>query len=347
MIVPIGKYYLYRHIRLDTNEVFYVGIGTAYRNYGIGFKKRYNRAYRVDGRSEFWCKIVSKTAYNIEILFESDDRDFVEQKEKEFISLYGRRDTRAGTLVNLTDGGDGASGFTEGDRKGRTIKMEQSGKMAEVRDRARKMGLSLRGRKNSGTCKVCFIYDSETGSFIRKYESATDCAKDLKIHKAQASKFCKGNFVYKKWIFSYRNLGDKINPNDFNRIEGIGNKVLQMCPDGIIVHNVFNTAPDAARFLSVDHTAIYNSIHEGYLCKGFKFASYDSITGDIEINFKEKKTQGKPVQKLDSITRRVIEEYPQVIDAAKANSIPPINLYQAIRENRKSGGFYWILKLAS
>lgn len=28
MIVSNGKYYLYRHIRLDTNEVFYVGIGT-------------------------------------------------------------------------------------------------------------------------------------------------------------------------------------------------------------------------------------------------------------------------------------------------------------------------------
>ena len=28
MIVENGKYYLYRHIRLDKNEPFYIGIGT-------------------------------------------------------------------------------------------------------------------------------------------------------------------------------------------------------------------------------------------------------------------------------------------------------------------------------
>lgn len=28
MIVDEGKYYLYRHIRLDKNEPFYIGIGT-------------------------------------------------------------------------------------------------------------------------------------------------------------------------------------------------------------------------------------------------------------------------------------------------------------------------------
>lgn len=28
MIVDNGKYYLYRHIRLDKNEPFYIGIGS-------------------------------------------------------------------------------------------------------------------------------------------------------------------------------------------------------------------------------------------------------------------------------------------------------------------------------
>jgi hypothetical protein len=30
MIKDNGKYFIYRHIRLDTNEVFYIGVGTKY-----------------------------------------------------------------------------------------------------------------------------------------------------------------------------------------------------------------------------------------------------------------------------------------------------------------------------
>lgn len=43
--------YVYKHIRLDTNEVFYVGIGS-----GITYK----RAYKVNGRTQFWQNITKK-----------------------------------------------------------------------------------------------------------------------------------------------------------------------------------------------------------------------------------------------------------------------------------------------
>ena len=48
---------VYRHRRLDTNEIFYVGIG-----------KKEARAYIKKGRNNLWNKIVQKTNYNIEIL---------------------------------------------------------------------------------------------------------------------------------------------------------------------------------------------------------------------------------------------------------------------------------------
>lgn len=98
-----NKHYLYKHIRLDKNEVFYVGIGTIQKN------SSYKRAFSVFGRSSYWKRITSKTDYKVEIILESNNFEFIKQKEIEFIKLYGRKDLGLGTLCNLTDGGEGAT----------------------------------------------------------------------------------------------------------------------------------------------------------------------------------------------------------------------------------------------
>lgn len=105
MIEDEGKYYLYRHIRLDKNEVFYIGIGTKSKNIPVSFKTEFRRAFAKTGRSSFWKGITSKTDFRVEILFQSNDRKFIENQEIEFIKLYGRRTQKLGTLVNLTKGG--------------------------------------------------------------------------------------------------------------------------------------------------------------------------------------------------------------------------------------------------
>jgi len=103
MIEDQGKYYLYRHIRLDTNHPFYIGIGTKRKSNKLS---TYERAYTKRGHNTFWDKVVQKSNYRVEILLESDDYEFIKQKEIEFIALYGRRNLNLGTLVNLTDGGE-------------------------------------------------------------------------------------------------------------------------------------------------------------------------------------------------------------------------------------------------
>ena len=50
--------YVYRHIRLDKNEPFYIGIGAHLK-----------RAYEKTKRNKFWYNVVAKTEYNVEILF--------------------------------------------------------------------------------------------------------------------------------------------------------------------------------------------------------------------------------------------------------------------------------------
>jgi hypothetical protein len=91
---------VYRHIRLDTNEVFYVGIG-----------KEEKRAYNKNRRSNFWKSIISKTDYNVEILFNDLTWDEACEIERYLIKFYGRRDLNTGSLINLTDGGDGVNGY--------------------------------------------------------------------------------------------------------------------------------------------------------------------------------------------------------------------------------------------
>jgi len=105
-------HYLYRHIRLDTGEPFYIGIGTVEKRYvnSTSINSYYSRAYNKTDRSAWWKRTISKTDYEVEILLESDDYEFIKQKEIEFITLHGRRDLGKGTLVNLTNGGDGVKG---------------------------------------------------------------------------------------------------------------------------------------------------------------------------------------------------------------------------------------------
>lgn len=105
MIVDNGKYYLYRHIRLDKNEPFYIGIGTKSKN-DINTHSFY-RANSNLLRNRFWHFVVEKTKYGVEIMLQSNDKAFILEKEIEFIKLYGRRDKETGSLVNLTDGGEG------------------------------------------------------------------------------------------------------------------------------------------------------------------------------------------------------------------------------------------------
>jgi len=94
--------YVYRHIRLDTDEVFYIGIGS-------DTDGNYVRANSKHQRNKHWYS-VSKNGYDVEILFDNLLWEDACKKEKEFIKLYGRKDLKEGTLVNKTNGGDGSVG---------------------------------------------------------------------------------------------------------------------------------------------------------------------------------------------------------------------------------------------
>jgi hypothetical protein len=120
---------VYRHIRLDKNEVFYVGIG-----------KNEARAYSLQNRNTHWKNITNKTDYRVDILFDDLTWDEACKKENEFIEIWGRKDLGKGTLVNLTDGGEGKNGAKHSDETKRKIANKRRGT-------THKRGNNLLGKK--------------------------------------------------------------------------------------------------------------------------------------------------------------------------------------------------------
>lgn len=102
--------YVYTHTRLDSNEIFYVGIGSD----KLG---KHTRASSKKGRSKFWNDMVKNREYQIDIIYDNLLWKEACIKETELIIQYGRRDLSKGTLVNLTNGGDGVHGYVHTDER--------------------------------------------------------------------------------------------------------------------------------------------------------------------------------------------------------------------------------------
>jgi hypothetical protein len=142
--------YVYRHIRLDTNQVFYIGIGSA---------PYYKRAVSKRDRNIYWKRIVNKTDYKIEILFDEISIEEARIKEIEFISLYGRHNLGKGTLCNLTDGGEGNFGVIISEETRKKMSKAQMGNTKHLLRKTpqeeinKKISLANKGRVRSEEAK--------------------------------------------------------------------------------------------------------------------------------------------------------------------------------------------------
>ena len=72
------KYYIYEHRTLE-GDIFYIGKGTFDEKYSYG---GFQRAYSKQNRSEKWKNIADK-GYSVNVILQSDDLDFILQKENE------------------------------------------------------------------------------------------------------------------------------------------------------------------------------------------------------------------------------------------------------------------------
>lgn len=161
------SFFLYRHIRLDTNQVFYVGIGKKRSlSYFKTHESEYERAFATGNHTKYWHNIVEKAGYKVDIMFETTDSEEVKRKEIEFIALYGRKDLGKGSLVNFTDGGEGTFNPTERHRRA----------MAE---NGRKQFTGKLGALSPNAVEI-FVYNLD-GTFRGKYPSCREAYQDLEI----------------------------------------------------------------------------------------------------------------------------------------------------------------------
>lgn len=186
--------YLYRHIRLDKNEPFYIGIGFSSNPDSYSYKGFY-RAYTKKFRNEIWKRITNKTKYEIEILLENLSLNELKEKEIEFIKLYGRINNNTGILANITDGGQRTLGSKHNLGKKHTA-------LTKIKIRLKTIGICKNYNKNLR--KPILEYDDNM-NLIREHESVRS-TKNFGFDPNTVSKCCKGyRDIHKGSIFKYKN----------------------------------------------------------------------------------------------------------------------------------------------
>ena len=177
------KYCIYRHIRLDTNKIFYIGIGS--------LKRPYNKI----SRNIYWKRITNKTNYEIQILKSDLSLEDAIELEKILINYYGRSNNKTGILCNLTDGGEGVFGMVVSKETKLKISNTLKGRKPLIESR-NKMSISHIGNKLSketkekisnimkfkhGIGRSKIVLDLETGIFYNSAIEASN-AKCINLH---------------------------------------------------------------------------------------------------------------------------------------------------------------------
>ena len=133
--------YLYRHVRLDKNEPFYIGIG---KNDDDG----YIRAYSKKDRNVHWHNVVNVTEYRVEIVYSN-----IEWKVKKLYrnGIYNTPEIRASRAR-----------IASKRFKGTTLKQETKDKISETvkqlhengayDEKYKKCSISMLGKNKGANC---------------------------------------------------------------------------------------------------------------------------------------------------------------------------------------------------
>lgn len=242
MIIDNGKYYLYSHTRLDTNEPFYIGIGTK-KNYST-YKSIYSRAHEKSSRNKYWKSIINKTDYKIDILIETNDYEFIKNKEIEYIADY----KKLYKLANFTKGGDGHSAKH---KKSTVAKMK-------IKNELKRRSVRNKIEKN-------VLADYQNGLIIIDIAKKYDVCKNVISYILNNNKIIKNSSGYKKTYFYYYNFLANTKTEYYLNYNTLA-KILGICEPTIRNHCYKNKKIIDAGFLILfdditleDAKTIYNS----------------------------------------------------------------------------------------
>jgi len=181
-------FYIYQHRKADTNEIFYVGKGKG------------TRLNQSKGRNQYWHRVVAKHGFVAEYIAQNLDEELAFLAEMEAIDVYRRRGIK---LVNVTDGGEGASGYKHTAKHKANLKGNKNG--------ATSWGMTFKNKKHTKESRQKMSY-SRIGN---KNKSGTTLSEES---KAKISAAMTGKIVLKKRLltkeqvleirqrFGYRNI---------------------------------------------------------------------------------------------------------------------------------------------
>ena len=266
-------FYVYLHRKKTDGTVFYVGKGHG------------NRAGAQTQRNFHWKNVVKKHGFTVEYAQQDMTEDAAFTLEIELIAKYGRADKKLGTLVNWTDGGEGASGVVVSAEtrrkqsiagKKRKIPLEQSLAALEIArlrahtpEATEKRAAQHRGMKRSqSTCenisrakKEAFakrkeqglsthnarpVICIETGERYLSGEHANEALNITTVHDAaNGAQLTAGGF---HWVYEDESTPEKVNEILNRKPKPTGGQKKVVCVE---TGRIFNSVKAAGEWAQV------------------------------------------------------------------------------------------------
>lgn len=255
------KFYTYLHITMDEDIVFYVGKG------------KLDRCLHYSDRNQFWNNVVNKHDYYIFIESINLTEKEAFNRETELIAKYKRKKD-GGTLVNLTDGGEGVSGriYTEEEKKAISDRIKADlERFQSIGNRSKYFGKRLFGKDNPNygnrgslnpMSKAVVQLDLQ-GNFVAEYGSIIEASEATGISSSGIGGVClKKRHQVKNFIFRYKSEYD---PNNLDIKLGPTNRkpVLQLDKKTLEILKEYPSASSAKE-------DGFNSTNIGQVCRGEK-----------------------------------------------------------------------------
>jgi hypothetical protein len=183
-------YYTYGHYTKDTQSLFYIGKGKG------------KRCFSLVGRNNWWKRKVDKHGgFTVEILVKWDKEEDAFQHEKFLVSCL------KDSLVNLTEGGEGVSGYKHTAEALQKISAINKGKTFSI-EHKKKISESILGKKktkehltNMGIAHKKPVLCLSTGI---SYSSALEAEQLTGCNAGNIAKCCKGKIKHvKKMQWAY------------------------------------------------------------------------------------------------------------------------------------------------